>query len=500
MDPGTVLTCPSSSFSPPSPFLSTPLSPPPLREEDVRGDTSQHCIQSLEREFQQVRDHIKLLVQKKARLWREIHKHRMKSDVAELESHQDTINRWKGISSRYLYATDDDLAHKKSDLCFPLFNILPNEVLLHMFSYLGAAYLCRDIMRVCALFCAIALDESLWRPLYYQNWGDHRVSIVNSGCGSMTWRSLFTQQSRTERNWWRGCNTVNTFEGHKGAVRCMQFAGETLVTGSADKTIKVWNLTDGQCTQTLHDNKWVRCLRYDAPSATLVTTSMDSTQAKVWSLTTSTVAHVLDVHRGWITCLQLNMPSLVTGSLDGTIRVWDASTGRNQPSIVVNSGHDSLRSLWLSGDLVMSAGLERNLQLWDLRAKATTKPSATVEGAMHGNYCVQFDTRTHTVASGSNATVALADLRVPSTSPILLRGHTDVVSCLQFAGRKLVTGSMDQTIRVWDLTTQRCANTLHGHESWVWDLQFDPDRVVTASGDKFVKLWAFNHSYGIPAL
>lgn len=273
----------------------------------------------------------------------------------------------------------------------------------------------------------------------------------------------------------------------------MQYSGDMLVTGSADKTIKVWSLSSKQCTQELHDTKWIRCLRFDAPSSTLVTTGMDSTQAKVWNLTDGTVSHVLDVHRGWLTSLQLAMPRLVTGSLDGTIRVWDVSTGSTQPNIVVHSGHDSLRSLWLSGDLLMSAGVERNLQLWDLRTRLSPpRPSLIVEGAAHGNYCVQFDLNSHVAVSGSNGTVAMADLRAPSTAPLFLRGHTDVVSCLQIMGKKLVTGSMDRTIKVWDLTTRECPTTLHGHGSWIWDLQLDHDKVVSASGDNVVKMWAFN--------
>jgi len=479
-------------LSDPTPRPSSP------REEsnstEVNDSSPRHCIQSLEREFQQVRQHIKLLVQKRTRLLREIKKRRI---TGEELSDQGTINRWKDVVTRYLYAHDGEVRDDERVQRFPLFNLLPNEVILHIFSYLGAPHLCRITMRTCALFCAIALDESLWQPLYFDNWGDHRVLAGGvEEHEKINWRGLFRRQSRVESNWWnRGRHSVHTFEGHKGAVRCLQFSGSTLLTGSADKTIKMWDLTDDVITNThtMHDTKWVRCLRYYAPSSVLVTTGMDSTQAKVWNLTAQEVVHVLDVHRGWITCLQLNMPKLVTGSIDGIIRVWDAVTGDNQPTNIVNSGHDSLRSLWLSGDLVMSAGLERNLLLWDLRVKSTT-PISTLEGAQQGNYCVQFDTHTHTVASGSNGMVAVGDMRMMKGPTVLLKGHTDVISCLQFSGHKLVTGSMDQTIRVWDLNTRRCANTLYGHDSWVWDLQFDHDKIVTVSGDKVVKLWAFNHS------
>jgi len=133
--------------------------------------------------------------------------------------------------------------------------------------------------------------------------------------------------------------------------------------------------------------------------------------------------------------------------------------------------------------------------LWDLRVKSII-PVSTLEGAQQGNYCVQFDSLTHTVASGSNGMVAVGDMRMMK-SPTLLKGHTDVISCLQFSGRKLVTGSMDQTIRVWDLNTRRCANTLYGHDSWVWDLQFDHDKIVTVTGDKVIKLWEIKHSSNI---
>lgn len=205
------------------------------------GDESPDNIISLEREFQQVRQHIKLLVQRKARLLQKIHKHKA-GDNEQQQQH--IIDRWKEVVARYLYAYNEDVLVEDDDHTsarrFPIFNMLPNEVILQVFSYLDATHLCRTVMRTCTLFCAIALDESLWRPLYHLSWGDHKTHFVYSktvdhakpsseergeggerrveeegGEQLLTWRGLFTQQSCTESNWWRGRYSVNTLDGHK---------------------------------------------------------------------------------------------------------------------------------------------------------------------------------------------------------------------------------------------------------------------------------------------
>ncbi|MDD1413535.1 NB-ARC domain-containing protein [Dolichospermum sp. ST_con] len=61
-------------------------------------------------------------------------------------------------------------------------------------------------------------------------------------------------------------------------------------------------------------------------------------------------------------------------------------------------------------------------------------------------------------------------------------------------GQKLVSGSNDQTIRLWDITTGKCLKTLIGHEDWIWWVTFSPDGgfLLSSSDDRTVKIWDAN--------
>jgi len=70
-----------------------------------------------------------------------------------------------------------------------------------------------------------------------------------------------------------------------------------------------------------------------------------------------------------------------------------------------------------------------------------------------------------------------------------LCGHSDGVVCLQFSGNRVVSGSYDHTIRIWDLETRTCTHVLAGHELGVLSLQFNDCIIVSASMDKTVRIW-----------
>jgi len=74
-------------------------------------------------------------------------------------------------------------------------------------------------------------------------------------------------------------------------------------------------------------------------------------------------------------------------------------------------------------------------------------------------------------------------------------GHTAQVQCLQVKGSKLVTGSLDNTLKIWDIETGRCLKTLFGHVEGVWCLAFDSLRIISGAHDRSLKVLDNNTAF-----
>jgi len=72
-----------------------------------------------------------------------------------------------------------------------------------------------------------------------------------------------------------------------------------------------------------------------------------------------------------------------------------------------------------------------------------------------------------------------------------VKGHTSRVNCLVYLGNsRLVSGSWDDTIKIWNITTRECIQTLKGHWGSVCSLAYiDDTRLASASGDNTIKIW-----------
>lgn len=139
---------------------------------------------------------------------------------------------------------------------------------------------------------------------------------------------------------------IFSLEAHVDEITALHFRGDTLVSGSADKTLRQWDLVKGRCVQTLdvlwaaaqasatinpNDGQWRTTGRLPDASADFVGAlqCFDAALAcgtadgmvRLWDLRSGQVHRSLVGHTGPVTCLQFDDVHLVTGSLDRSIRV-----------------------------------------------------------------------------------------------------------------------------------------------------------------------------------
>lgn len=113
---------------------------------------------------------------------------------------------------------------------------------------------------------------------------------------------------------------------------------------------------------------------------------------------------------------------------------------------------------------------------------------------VQGIYCLQFDAKR--VVSGSRDR-HLRVWDIESRACIMcLAGHAGSVLCLQFDGKTntVVTGSSDTTIMTWDLVRGERTQIYEGHQAPVLNVRFDENYVVSCSKDKTIKIWARSES------
>lgn len=192
-----------------------------------------------------------------------------------------------------------------------------------------------------------------------------------------------------------------TLQSHMDEVTALHFRGDVLVSGSADKTIRHWDLVKGRCIQTL-DVMWAAAqasVSIGAGDATWRQTSRASSRSadfigalqvfesalacgtadgmvRLWDLRSGQVHRSLVGHTGPVTCLQFDDVHLVTGSLDRSIRIWDLRTGSIFDAYAYDNGitsmmFDNRRIASAAGDDVVKVYDKMESRQWECGAGIT---------------------------------------------------------------------------------------------------------------------------------
>ncbi|KZF19350.1 WD domain, G-beta repeat-containing protein [Xylona heveae TC161] len=172
-----------------------------------------------------------------------------------------------------------------------------------------------------------------------------------------------------------------SLEAHVDEVTALHFRGDTLVSGSADKTIRQWDLEKGRCVQTL-DVLW----------AAAQASSTIQPSSGPWRQT----GRLPDASADFVGALQCFDAALACGTADGMVRLWDLRSGQVHRSLVGHTG--PVTCLQFDDVHLVTGSLDRSIRIWDLRtgsifdAYAYDKPVTDM----------MFDTRRIVAAAGEN--------------------------------------------------------------------------------------------------
>ena len=249
-------------------------------------------------------------------------------------------------------------------------------------------------------------------------------------------------------------NTYNpknpeTMSGHSKTITSIILLNENqLVSGSEDKTIKIWDIEKRTCTSTITGNYERIDSLLKINDNTIAAGSQNTirffnidNKKELFSL----VGHEKSV----CTMIKINENKLVSGAFDNIIKIWDIDKKCCEYSLY---GHDTtvfVVLLLMDGRLASGSGsMDKALKIWDLENK-----------------------------------------RCDCT----LTGHKREIKCMQqMSNGWLLTGSVDKTVKVWNVKRKICIQTLISHYDAVYSLCIiDKERFVTGGKDQEIILWKF---------
>ena len=137
-------------------------------------------------------------------------------------------------------------------------------------------------------------------------------------------------------------------KGHTDWVRTFQFDSKRVVSGSYDKTIRVWDMKSGACSRVLtgHTDA-VNALQYDVEGVALLSGSSDRS-LRYWDLRSGTCKRVYNAHEHAINCLSVSQQRVFSGDSSGRLCVWSLDVdddASGEPLLSLRSHTDSINAI-----------------------------------------------------------------------------------------------------------------------------------------------------------
>lgn len=295
-----------------------------------------------------------------------------------------------------------------------------------------------------------------------------------------------------------------TLKGHTEFVNSVSFSPDAkyLASGSDDKRIKIWSVSDGSLIRTLEGHTYpVYSVSFSPDGKYLASGGYDKT-IKIWSFPEGSLIRTLKGHTNWVWSVSFSPDGryLASGSDDETIKVWSLPEGSLIKTLEGHTAGVLSVSFSPDGRYLASGSWDKTIKVWSFPDGFLIKTLQDI-GAV-GSVSFSPDGR-YLVSGSDDETIKIWSLLEGSLVKIL-EGHTASVLSVSFSpnGRYLASGSDDNTIKVWSIPEGSLIETLKGHTDWVRSVSFSPDGRYLASGsrDNTIKVWSIREILGVDIL
>lgn len=320
---------------------------------------------------------------------------------------------------------------------------------------------------------------------------------------------------------------INRFQTNSGVILSVKITvlKNILACSIQEKTVKVWyskksknsnnynNYNNWECIKTLNSQSYNISLIDISSNGQYLATGSGEKIIKIWDINTGLYLQSLSGHLSEINAITFSGKNnknniLATASVDRSIKLWDIPTGKCLKTL--QGCADFVHSVILSSDnKIIVSGSQHKIQFWDIDShkcistffedkdwfsSLIISPDEKIIACANignGNNVIRI---WHLDSLNINYLSKYSEQKSTNQIPDkILKGHHDNIWSIAFNsdGTKIVSGSSDRTIKIWNSQTGQCLKTISGHNRPVLSVAFsgDGNTIASCGAHSIIKLW-----------
>lgn len=310
------------------------------------------------------------------------------------------------------------------------------------------------------------LEDDRTRPFGARNsqngyQAESLVLYAAPGHSRLNYHYIFKQKRKLEDNWNAGRyksfqlpHKDHPEDAHTECVYTIQYLGRYLVSGSRDRTLRIWDL---------------ETFRLAKPP--------------------------LHGHMGSVLCLQFDDQKdediIISGSSDCHVIIWRFSTGQKLKQLT-NAHKESVLNLRFDKRFLVTCSKDKTIKIWNRQELVPGDRNYPIKGVKGGGQCPTYIIDSMAIPDALKYGPSKPEYKMklePYSHMMTLDLHVAAVNAIQIYEDQLVSASGDRCLRVWNIHTGECTTKIEAHQKGIACVQYDGKRIVSGSSDNTIRIW-----------